>query len=77
MSPDEISTNLNNINDLKLYHSIRGDREKLAQRVCTHTALEAEGLQRGDHQAHSPSPPDLCVPQASLWQAASTLPRLP
>jgi hypothetical protein len=29
-SPDEISNNLNNINDLKFYHLIRGYLQKLA-----------------------------------------------
>ena len=51
--------------------------EKLAQRVHAHTALEAEGIQCGHHQAREPLVPGLCFPSLGLWKAAPTFPCLP
>jgi hypothetical protein len=46
-SPDVISNNLNNINDLKFYHSIRGHLENVV--AVRHIALN---LLRQEHSHH-------------------------
>jgi hypothetical protein len=41
--------------------------EKRAHRVHPHAALEAEGLERGDHEARQPTAALCGFPQPGLW----------
>src|SRR5262249_25056722 len=50
--------------------------EKLTHRLHPHTALEPEGIERGDDQARQPTAPVLCFPQPRLRMDVPTLHRL-